>query len=62
MGYLENADFIAALVFWISNPKSILGKFGLKKSKLLVLRENWHVQYLKDADSYFDVSFLKFQT
>ena len=41
--------FILTLVFWISKPKSI---FGLKKSKLSILAENWHTWYLEDADSY----------
>ena len=36
-----------------------LGKFELKKSKLFVFPENWHTQYLKDADSYLYISFLK---
>ena len=63
-----------------------MAKFGRKKSKFLVLTENWntyththththiythtythtliytHIEYLEDADSYFDMSFLKFQT
>ena len=52
--------------FPILNP--FLGKFGLKKPKLFVLLENWHThththtEYPEDADSYFDISFLKFQT
>ena len=39
-----------------------LGKFGLEKSKFLVLSENWHTWYLKDADSYSNNSFLNFQS
>ena len=39
-----------------------LGKFGPKKSKLSFLLENWHKWYLEDADSYFDISFLNFET
>ena len=48
----------------ILNPdpqNSFLGKFGLKKWKFSVLSENWHTWYLKDADSYSNISFLKFQ-
>ena len=45
--------------FWPQNP--FLGKFGPKKSKLSVLFENWHTEYFKDADSYSEISFLKFQ-
>ena len=37
-----------------------MGKFGLKKSKLPVLSENWHIWYLKDDDSYSNINFLKF--
>ena len=39
---------------------SFLGKFGSKKSKLPVLTENWYIWYLKDADSYFNNSFMNF--
>ena len=46
----------------LSTLDPLLGKFGLKKSKLFVLPENWRTQYLEDVDSYFDISFLKFQT
>ena len=38
-----------------------MGKFGWKKSKLFVLPENWHTEYLEDADSYCDISFLNFE-
>ena len=31
------------LVFWICDPKSILGKFELKKSRLSSLAENWYL-------------------
>ena len=30
----------------------MLGKFGLKNSKLSILTENWHIWYNKDADSF----------
>ena len=46
------------------NP--FLDKFRLKNSKLSILTKNWHTrpytQYLEGIDSYFDISFLKFQT
>ena len=50
------------LVFWNCDPKSILGKFGPKKSKFPFLLENWHNWYLEDGDSYFNISFLNFQS
>ena len=37
-----------------------MGKFGLKKSKLSVLTENWHIWYLGSADSESRPRFLKF--
>ena len=46
------------LNLWPQN--SILGKFGLKKSKMSVLLEIWHTRYLGRADSKFGVRFLKF--
>ena len=52
---------VLVLVFWISYQKSILGKFGPKKSKLSVLSENWDTWYLEDADSYFNICFLNFK-
>ena len=51
---------VLVLVFWISYQKSILGKFGPKKSKFSILPENWHIWYLKEADSCFGSSFLNF--
>ena len=39
-----------------------MGKFGPKKSKLFVLPENWHMEYLEDTDSYCDISFFEFPT
>ena len=52
---------IATLVFWISDPKSIFGQIWGEKVKAVSFA--WKLtQYLKDADSHFDVSFLKFQT
>ena len=40
-GILTMLIFIQKLVFWIANPKFILGKFGLQKSKLFVLPKIW---------------------
>ena len=51
---------VLVLVFWISYQKSILGKFGPKKSKFSILSENWHIWYLKEADSCSGSSFLNF--
>ena len=53
---------ILRLIFWISKPKSILGKFRSKKSKLPILAENQRTKYLKDTDSYCNINFLNFQT
>ena len=36
-----------------------MGKFGSKRSKLSILTENWHTEYL-NADSYNVISFLNF--
>ena len=33
-----------------------------KKSKMFVLPENWHTEYLEDADSYSEIGFLNFQS
>ena len=48
--------------FEILTLKSILGKSGPKKSKLSVLSKNWYTWYLKDADSYSNISFLNFKS
>ena len=53
---------IPTLVVWISKPKSIFGQILAKKVGVVRFAENWHTDYLEDADSYFDISFLKFQT
>ena len=58
---------IPTLVFWIANPKSIFGQIWTEKVKVVCFAWNLahahiHTQYLKDVDSYFDISFLKFQT
>ena len=48
------------LAFW--NCDLFLGKFGPKDLKLSVLSENWYIRYLKDADSYSNISFLDFKS
>ena len=45
--------------FLTLNP--LLENFGLKKSKLSVLPEGWHTEYLEDADSYSSINLLNFQ-
>ena len=52
---------IPTLVFWLSNPKFLLGKFGPKKSKLSVLYKNWQTWYLEDADFVPTLVFWDFQ-
>ena len=59
--YLGSADSESGLWFLNFWPqKSILGKFGLKRSKFCVFPENWHAWHLDDADSYSNISFLNF--
>ena len=53
---------IPTLVFWIYDPKSILGQIWAKKSKLSILSEKWHIRYLEDADSNSDIIILNFKT
>ena len=55
---IPNPD-LRFLKIQLQNP--FLGKFGPKKTKLSVLSENWRIWYLKEADSYSDISFLNFQ-
>ena len=50
---------LSFLKFWHQN--SFSSKFGLKKSKLFVLPENWHTWYLGRAGSKSGVKFLKFR-
>ena len=52
---------ITTLVFSISNPKPISEHIWAKKTKIVCLPENWDLEYLKDFDSYHDISFLNFQ-
>ena len=50
------------LNFWNSDPKiQYLCKFGSKNSKLSFLPKNWRTWYLKDVDSYSNISFLNLQ-
>ena len=58
---------IPTIVFWIANPKSIFGQIWAQKVKAVffaweLAHKHIHAQYLEDVDSYFDISFLKFQT
>ena len=58
---------IQTIIFWIANPKSIFGQIWAEKVKAVcfawkLAHTHIHTQYLKDVDSYFDTSFLKFQT
>ena len=58
---ISNPDFkLGFLKFWSQNP--FFGKFGPNKSKSLILSENWCTWYLKDADSYSNISFLNFKS
>ena len=61
-GCLRLADSQSGLRFLKFLPQNpFLGKFGPKKSKLSVSRENEHTWYLQDPDSYSNFSFLNFQ-
>ena len=60
-GISKTLILIPTLVLWIQILISILGKFGLKKSRLSVLNENWHTWYLGSADSESGLRFLKFR-
>ena len=46
----------------VISANQFLGKFGPKKSKVSVFLDNLHKWYLEDADSYFNISFLIFET
>ena len=48
------------LFFEFLTLNSFLDKFGPKMTKLLVLSKSWHIWYLEDADSYFNICFLNF--
>ena len=47
---------IPTSVFSISNPEFIFGQIWTEKSKSFTLLENWHTDYLEDADSYCEFS------
>ena len=58
---------IPTLVFWIPKSKSIFRQIRTEKVKVVCFAWNLtnphiHTQYLENVDSYFDISFLKFQT
>ena len=49
------------VLFRIFDTKSIFGQIWVKNiKKLFVLPENLHTEYLEEADSYADISFLNF--
>ena len=58
---IDSQGMLEVLILNPDPQNPFLGKFGLKKWKFSVLSENWHTWYLKDADSYSNISFLKFQ-
>ena len=60
-GILTMLILIPALVFWISTLNPFLGKFGLKRSKLSSLAENWYAECLEDVNFYSDNIFLSFE-
>ena len=65
--YIEDADSYPTIVFWIVNPQSIFGQIWAKKVKAVYFawkfaHRHKHTQYLEGVDSYFNISFLKFQT
>ena len=60
-GILWKLILIPTVVFWISNSKSISGKFETKKSSFSVLSENRYTCYLVDSDSFFNFCFLNFK-
>ena len=49
---------IPTLVFWIWNPNFLFGQIWAKN----FLSKNWYTWYLKDADSYSNISFLNFKS
>ena len=60
---IQNCPSCPDLDFWNFDPKiHFLCKFGPKNSKLSILSENWYTWYLKDADSYSNISFLNFKS
>ena len=67
---------VPTIVFWIKNSKSIFGQIWAEKVKSCPFwmkidththththtHAHTHREYLEDVDSYFNISFLKFQT
>ena len=50
------------VLFRIFDTKSIFGQIWVENiKKLFVLPENLRTEYLEDADSYADISFLNFR-
>ena len=57
------ADLESRLIFIKFPPQNpFLSKFGPKKSKLSNLPKTRYTWYLEDADFYYDISFLNFET
>ena len=66
-GISRTLILIPTTVFWIANPKSIFGQIWAENVKAVsfswkLAHKHIHTQYFEDVDSYFDISFLKFQT
>ena len=59
---IKDADSKSRLRFSKFSHQNFLDKFRPKISKLSVLSENWYKWYLKDADSYSNISFLNFKS
>ena len=54
--------FIPTWVFWYSDPKIHFWANLGPNSQSCLLPENWHIWYLKNADSYSNIIFLNFET
>ena len=62
MWYLGGSGSGFGLKFLKFRPQNpFWGKFGPKKSKLSVLPENWHTEYLEDDDAHSAISFMNLQ-
>ena len=58
---------ILTIFFLLTNRKSIFVEIWAEKVKAVCFARKlahmrMHIHYLEDVDSYFDISFLKFQT